>query len=254
MTFRRPGALAVDAVLLDVDDTLVDTRAAFTAAVEAVRRVYLPHVAPERLPEVVDVWRADAHGRYRAYTRGEMAYDVQRRLRADELHRAFGGPPVDEAAYPAWVEVFWGAFEAAWRPHDDARAAVDTLRAAGLRVGAVTNAARDLQVRKLAACGLADVPVLVTVETFGFGKPDPRVFQEGARLLGVEPDRAAYVGDELDVDALGAAAAGLVGVWLDRPGTRRGGPHLEDPAAAGAAGVRVVASLAELAGLVRAAA
>ena len=233
----------VEGVLLDVDDTLVDTRGAFQASVEAVWRTYLPHVPAERVPEMVALWRRDPHGRYRAYTRGELAYDEQRRLRADELHRAFGGPPVDEAAYPAWVEVFWGTFERSWRAHDDARPTVDALRAAGLRVGAVTNAAREIQDRKLAVCGLADVPVLVTVESFGVGKPDPRVFQEGSRLLGTAPGRTAYVGDELDVDALGAVRAGLHGVWLDRPGTRRGDGHLEDPAVAAEAGVAVVPSL-----------
>ncbi|PJI93244.1 HAD family hydrolase [Luteimicrobium subarcticum] len=246
-----PGewAGAVDAVLLDVDDTLVDTRGAFTASVDAVRRAFLPDVGPERLDAMVALWRADPHGRYRAYTRGEVTFDEQRRRRADELHRAFGGPPVDEASYPAWLEVFWGAFEAAWRPFADARTTVDALTRAGLLVGAVTNAGADLQRRKLAACGLADVPVLVTVETFGVGKPDPRVFREGAHLLGADPGRTVYVGDELDVDALGAVRAGLRGVWLDRPGTRRGGPHAEDPATAVAAGAVVVPALTGLVGL-----
>jgi putative hydrolase of the HAD superfamily len=236
----------VTGVLLDVDDTLVDTRAAFVASIEAVWRAYLSHVPAERVPEMVAMWRGDVGGHYRAYTRGELTFDEQRRLRADELHRAFGGPPVDEAAYPAWLETFWGTFERSWRAFDDARRAVDALRSAGLEVGAVTNAARAIQDRKLAACGLADVPVLVTVENFGVGKPDPRVFTEGARLLGTDPARTAYVGDELDLDALGAVRAGLVGVWLDRPGARRGGPHLEDPAAAAEAGVIRIAALDEL--------
>lgn len=80
----------------------------------------------------------------------------------------------------------------------------------------------------------------------GSGKPDPRVFAEACRRLGTDPARTAYVGDELDVDARGALAAGLVGVWLDRPGTRRGGPHPEDPASARASGVHVVHGLADL--------
>ncbi|MDF2846586.1 MAG: family hydrolase, partial [Oerskovia sp.] len=39
---------------------------------------------------------------------------------------------------------------------------------------------------------------------------------------------------------------GLTGVWIDRPGTRRGGPAEEDPQAPRAAGVHVVASLDEV--------
>ena len=86
-------------------------------------------------------------------------------------------------------------------------------------VGALTNAATEYQVRKLTRAGLAaDVPLLVGVDTLGFGKPDPRVFAEACRRLGTEPGRTAYVGDELDVDARAATAAGLRGVWLARPG------------------------------------
>ena len=63
--------------------------------------------------------------------------------------------------------------------------------------------------------------MLVGVDTLGFGKPDPRVFVEACRRLGTAPERTAYVGDELDVDAVAARAAGLLGIWVDRPGGRR---------------------------------
>ena len=95
--------------------------------------------------------------------------------------------------------------------------------------------------------GLAgEVPLLVSLDTFGVGKPDPRVFLEACRLLGTDPAQTLYVGDELDTDGLGAVAAGLRWVWLDRPGARRGGIHLEDEKVAREAGVAVVRSLAEL--------
>jgi putative hydrolase of the HAD superfamily len=90
--------------------------------------------------------------------------------------------------------------------------------------------------------------MLVGVDTIGVGKPDARVFLEACRLLGTEPARTAYVGDELDVDARAAASAGLRGVWLDRPGPRRVPVPDEDIAAARADGIAVVASLAELPG------
>ncbi|QAY71665.1 HAD family hydrolase [Xylanimonas protaetiae] len=239
----------VDAVLFDVDDTLVDTRGAFAAAVGAVRRAFLPHVPPEREPELLAVWRDDVHGHYRAYTRGDLGFDEQRRRRADELHVAFGGPRVDEAAYPGWLEVFWGTFQASWRAHDDVATALKALQAAGVLLGSVTNARVALQESKLAASGVEGVPVLVGVDTLGFGKPRPEVFLEGCRLLGTDPARTAYVGDEPDVDARAAAEAGLVGVWLDRPGVRRGGPSAGTPDDAAHPGVHRITGLDELGGV-----
>lgn len=259
--------MTIEGILFDVDDTLVDTRKAFARALVAVRAEHLPHVPPERDPEILSHWRTDPGGYYRRYKRGEMGYAAQRRHRAALLHDTFGGAPVTERFFTAWDALFWGTFEQSWTPHEDARAALDAVRSAGLRVGAVTNADTELQERKLKTTGLADLPVLVALDTLGFGKPDPRVFLEGVRLLGTDPARTAYVGDKPTADALAAQEAGLTGVWLDR-GYRRGAGYggpvpsgtarpgiaglsavprgLEDPDVLRAAGVVVVERLTDL--------
>lgn len=238
---------AVDGVLFDIDDTLVDTRAAFGAALAAVAERYLPHVGAEQHPELLAAWRADANGHYARYTRGETGYTDQRRLRAEELQAAFGGTPLGAEGYAAWNAVFEEGFARAWSAHPDAHDVVHALLGAGVAVGALSNASVAYQTSKLERVGLdATVPMLVGVDTLGVGKPDRRVFLEACRRLGTEPARTAYVGDELDVDARAAVAAGLVGVWVDRPGPRRVPVPDEDVAAARAAGVRVVVTLAEL--------
>ena len=205
-------------VLLDVDDTLVDTRGAFRHALLRVADEYLRDgLDPD---DVVRFWREDRSGWYRAHTRGEMTHREQRMRRANELHAAYGGPAMDEAAYDIWDAGFERHFREGWRAFDDVTALLDALDEAGLPYGAVTNADSAYQRLKLDACGLSRVPVLVGVDTFGVGKPDPRVFLEGALRLGVDPSDAVYVGDEPDIDARAAAEVGLVGVWRDRPGTR----------------------------------
>lgn len=242
-------ARRVDGVLLDIDDTLVDTRSAFRHALAGVVRRYLPHLDDDAAAQVLATWRADPEGHYARYTRGEVGYHAQRMARANHLHATFGGPVLDAAAYEAWNELFEDGFVAGWAAHPEASEVVDDLLAAGVAVGALSNAAVEYQTGKLERVGLADrVRVLVGVDTLGVGKPAPEVFLEACRRLGTEPSRTAYVGDELDVDARAAVAAGLVGVWVDRPGTRRAEIPAEDVAAAREAGVLVVASLAELPG------
>ncbi len=251
-TSRPPPGLTerrIDGVLFDVDDTLVDTRRAFGRAISAAAQVWLPDLPETRHVEVLEHWRSDPNGHFRSYTRGEIDFETQRRRRADDVQAAFGGAPFEDHTYGEWLELFWGTFTGSFEPHAEARGVVDALLRAGVRVGALTNAARDLQVAKLARTGFPDVPVLVAVDTLGFGKPDPRAFVEACRRLGTEPSRTAYVGDELEVDAIGAAAAGLVGIWLDRPEARRGGAWAEDEALARDAGVHVIRSLDELIGV-----
>lgn len=239
------------AVIFDVDDTLVDTRASFRNALGAVARVYLPHLGEGAEEDLLLHWRQDPGGYYARYTRGELDQTEQRRLRANQLHTAFDGPKLRPQDYPAWNALYLEGFDSDWRAFDDSADTLRTLAKAGIAVGLLTNATEDSTRYKLAAAGIADLaPLLVAVDTLGVGKPDPRVFHESARRLGVVPGGAVYVGDELDGDALGAIAAGMGGVWLDRPGTRRGGSRFrEDPAIAHDGGAHVIESLTELPGL-----
>lgn len=237
----------VAGILFDIDDTLVDTRGAFVHALAAVAAEYLPPAAAGAVPEMLRVWREDSGGFYRAYTRGELGFVEQRLNRANELHRLYGGPTLGEAEFAAWDEVFEGGFVAGWAAHPDASPLVDLLLAAGLPVGAVSNAGVAYQEEKLARTGFGGrVPMLVGVDTLGVGKPDPAVFLEGAKRLGTDPARTAYVGDELDIDAAAASAAGLVGIWLDRPGGRRVEVTDDEVAAAGVPVIRTLADLPRL--------
>ncbi|MCL2090727.1 MAG: HAD family hydrolase [Micrococcales bacterium] len=233
----------VDGVLLDIDDTLVDTRRAFVRALEVLAARYLPHLGADSTPRLAARWLTDPGGHYGRYLSGELDYRAQRMVRANDLHATFGGPPLDEDAYAAWEALFETTVAAALTLHPDVPGLMAGLTDAGLPVGAVTNADVAAQTDKLVAVGLPGLPVLVGVDTLGVGKPDPRVFAEACRRLGTDPARTVYVGDELHLDAVAARAAGLVAVWLDRPGGRRVPVPDADIAAADVAVVHTLADL-----------
>ena len=221
-----PGTAAPQAVLLDLDDTLVDTRSAFRAGIADVVSRWMPHLDDAGRAEALRHWVRDETGAYAAYTRGELTFAGQRRVRADRLHAHLGGPGLTEPAFTAWQDAYDAAVRAAWRPHPDGLRLLAALGAAGVAVGIVTNAGRAYQEAKLVAVGMAGLPVLACMDDLGRGKPDPEVFRLACRRLGVPPGAAAYVGDELDVDARGARDAGLAGIWLDRHGTGRTPPDV----------------------------
>lgn len=62
------------------------------------------------------------------------------------------------------------------------------------------------------------IDALVTSRDFGHAKPDPAIYIEGARRLGVPLALSCMVGDRLDTDIAGAINAGIAGVWLRQPG------------------------------------
>jgi putative hydrolase of the HAD superfamily len=87
------------------------------------------------------------------------------------------------------------------------------------KLALITNGPSDIQRGKLFAAGLEDFfPVIIVSAEVGAWKPDPRIFALALDRLGVAPREAVMVGDMVARDVGAAQAAGLWGVWLDRPG------------------------------------
>lgn len=101
-------------------------------------------------------------------------------------------------------------------------AALQALAEEGLRLAVISNA--DGRVESvLERVGLrGHFEFVMDSEVVGMEKPDPAIFLEGCRLLGLEPGSCVYVGDLYPVDYLGATAAGLQAVLLDPLGVHDG--------------------------------
>jgi putative hydrolase of the HAD superfamily len=106
------------------------------------------------------------------------------------------------------------------------------LRAAGLRLGIVSNSDGRVD-EALSAAGLREYfDVVLDSALVGMEKPDPAIFQAALDALGVAPGEALYVGDLYEVDVVGAQAAGMEAVLLtecDEPGRGcRTAPSIHD--------------------------
>jgi HAD superfamily hydrolase (TIGR01509 family) len=94
------------------------------------------------------------------------------------------------------------------------REALDRLRAAGLRLGVVSNSDGRVE-EALVAAGIRDrFDVVLDSALVGVEKPDPAIFRAALTTLGVAPNEVVYVGDLYDVDVVGARAAGIEAVLL----------------------------------------
>ena len=99
---------------------------------------------------------------------------------------------------------------------DDVVPVLGELRAAGSKLGVVSNFEGWLErlLDQLGVIGYFDVRVISGVE--GLEKPDPRIFELAMERAEVSPERSAYVGDNPEFDIDPAAAAGMFPVLLDR--------------------------------------
>lgn len=117
----------------------------------------------------------------------------------DEVYEGFNGPR-HWTLYPETVEV------------------LSALRARGYELGVISNFDTRL-FTVLRGLGLLDHFDTVTISTLTrAAKPSPRVFEAALEKHAVDPDEAVHVGDSRAEDAEAAAAAKLIGIWLDREG------------------------------------
>ena len=234
-------ARRVGLVLLDVDGTLVDhdwaEREALAGWIQAARLPVQVGCVPTEV-----LWHDLAESAFVDYRAGRLTFQGQRRQRVSRFLTALGTDvaDLDDAALDAEFGQYLHRYEAAWRPFPDALDALGALVSL-TRVAVLSNGDHDQQVEKLRRTGLVSlVGAVITSSDLGVSKPDPRAFLRAAERLGVAPGQALYCGDRLDIDAVAASDAGLVGIWLNRTGSTSG--HLP---------VASVATLSELPGLLK---
>ena len=210
--------VAIRAVLVDLDGTLLDTAPDLAAAANRM-------LAELGLP---------------ARTTGEIATYIGKGVpmlvrRALGDHRA-----LYEKALPLFEHYYAEESGRASSPYPGAREGIEHMRALGLRLACVTNKPERFTRELLERAGFA-FDALVCGDHVARKKPDPEAVLLACERLGVQPREAVFIGDsQNDVDA--ARAAGC-SVWCVPYGYNEGRP----PSAL--ACDRMVATLAEAARL-----
>jgi HAD superfamily hydrolase (TIGR01662 family) len=146
----------------------------------------------------------------------ELEHDDEIWFRFTErIVRGMGGDA--DSAYACAVEI-----TRAWERHenfelyDDVADTLAVLRSAGLRIGLVSNSARD--VREFARHHGLDVDAGISSFHHGRTKPHASIFRAVLDLIEVGPGEAVMVGDTIADDIEGALALGMRAILLDREG------------------------------------
>ncbi|MFE3828349.1 HAD family hydrolase [Streptomyces sp. NPDC059092] len=213
--------MAIRAVLWDIDDTLFDYTTADRAGMQRHLAVEGMADPGETVDQALGRWREITDAQWLRFAAGETDFLGQRRDRV----RVFVGGALSDGEADAWFDRYITHYEAAWSLFPDSLAALDLL-AADYRQAVLSNASIINQDRKLRVLGVRDhFEAVLCAAELGVSKPDPAAFHAACDALALEPGEVMYVGNEPDIDAGGATAAGLAGVWLDR-GRLGGRPEL----------------------------
>ena len=201
--------MAVTTCIFDAYGTLFDVAAAArTAAAEPGREVLA-----ERWPQIAEAWR-----------RKQLEYSWLRTITGE--HVDFWQVTQDGLDWALEAE---GLADAALRDrllelyHElaafpEVPQMLRRLRDDGRTCAILSNGAPGMLQAAVASAGLTDLlDDVLSVETVGVFKPDPRVYGMVGERFGCARDEVAFVSSN-GWDAAGAAGYGFVAVWVDRRG------------------------------------
>lgn len=207
---RSHGApMRIRAVTLDLDDTLWPVMPAIEQAdrdLDAHLRQHWPQVASAYPIEAMRELRARV-----AAERPDLAHDfsTQRRL---TLQQAFLAVGVAAEAIP--LDELWELYFAARNRVELYPDSLDALRriAGRFPLVSLTNGNADLE-----RIGIhTHFRHHVCARDAGTAKPDARIFQCAADALGLPAAQILHVGDDPDLDVVGARQAGMRTAWINR--------------------------------------
>jgi putative hydrolase of the HAD superfamily len=201
-------------ILLDLDDTLVDHTTARRKASELFGCQMAASIPDYQADRFADRWNQVAELHIAAFLRGEIDFQTQRRRRMREI---LGQADMPDAQADEVFSRYLKHYENSWRALPDVAPFLEAMK--DQPMGILSDGAQAQQEKKLRRVGIDHYfQFVMTAESIGAAKPDPEMFRAACRRAGVRPDQACYIGDNLQKDALGAARAGLRGVWLNRAG------------------------------------
>lgn len=201
----------MNALLIDLDDTLLDERSAAASAFSTFVEVHAAVVGTAPTDILLARWDSIAAHHWARFQRGEVSFQGQRRGRVrDFLQVTLSDQEADDAFAP-----YWRQYEQAWSLFPDVPHFLE--RTSHLPKVIVTNGERPQQVHKIQACGLLQhVVAVVTPSDCGCWKPNPAIFNAALRILRMPARSCMMVGDSLENDIEPARAMGMAFFHVDR--------------------------------------
>lgn len=201
-------------IFFDLDHTLWDFEKNSQETLEHLYHHYgLKNFGVHHPDDFIAVYEKINHAMWAQYGRGEIDKATLREKRFTDSFAALG---VDEAHIPQGIwqlyldicptktNVFPHALEVLEYLHNKYTLSI------------ITNGFEETQHRKLSHSGIAPfISHVLTSESIGFAKPDPRIFEHLLNTHGADIREAIMIGDNIETDIGGAKAAGLDHIFFN---------------------------------------
>jgi putative hydrolase of the HAD superfamily len=209
--------MALKAVFFDAAGTLIKTARGVGRSYAALAQEYGVEVSPDEIARRFRACFASAPPlAFPGASLTEIAL-LERAWWEDLVRRVFEPwrPFPKFKAYFADLFFYFGRADS-WSLYPDALPAIRALKERGMILQVVSNFDSRL-VGILDGLELTCWFDAVTISSrAGYAKPSAEIFEAALKALRLRPEEALHVGDSFEKDVIGAQAAGVAAVWLDR--------------------------------------
>jgi len=197
----------IKAILFDLDDTLWAIHPVLERAEKRMHEWLMAHAPKVAQKNSI----ADLRKRREAMMQQESRYRIELwSLRYASLVQAFHEAGENSAGVDRAMAIF-GKARSEVTLYEDVIPVLTKLQKR-YATGSITNGFANLQ-----QIGIAHhFQISIAAHQLGYAKPDAKIFHLACQQLQVLPEEAVFIGDDPEMDIVGAKNAGLHAFWINR--------------------------------------
>lgn len=206
--------LKIDALLFDLDDTILNSRVAQLNAILEFKKKYreFQNIKDE---EFINKWDVIMKAKYEKYLKGEITFQELRRERIKTMFFVYDITITNSEAEKLF-DSYQVIYEKNWKTFDDAEEVLDELKTK-YKLAIVSNGNSMQQRKKIRLTGLDKYFTNIFISSeVGYVKPQKDIFLMACKAINVKPENAVMIGDKYKVDIEGSINAGLNAIWVNR--------------------------------------
>ncbi len=204
----------IKGIVFDIDGTLLNHEQAVGKSLVNLYSLTKNKIPHSNFEEFSLTWKIKSDQYINDYLDGRLTFEQQRILRLQSVFGMWDFNLTSEKALEIFKR-YLVKYEQNWTLYEDALPCLTILK--NFPLGVISDGEGEQQRRKLAFTGILSFfnSIIISGEV-GLRKPHPEVFKKSAKELDLSLDEILYVGDQLEIDALGALNAGMHGVLINR--------------------------------------
>lgn len=206
--------LKIEAILFDLDDTLINSKKAEYNAICGFKNLY-SEFKKIKNTDFAEVWSKVTMETYEKYHKSEISFEELRIGRMIGLFSNYSINISDEDAKEKFKD-YQNIYEKNWILFDDAKELLENFKSR-YKLVILSNGDGKQQRRKIEYTGLNKYFSNIVISSeVGYAKPAKQIFEIACKKVDVKPANCVMIGDKYKVDIEGSINAGMYGIWVNR--------------------------------------